>query len=80
MQNLHRIFDRYYIGQIFGGDFAKFCGLLRMYELYQKVYVNGLLVALQKKVDNSKIPNNVQSATQKLRSKQQQHQKESFNA
>ena len=80
MQNLHHIFDRYYIGQIFGGDFAKFCGLLRMYELYQKVYVNGLLVALQKKVDNSKIPNNVQSATQKLRSKQQQHQKESFNA
>ena len=80
MQNLHRIFDRYYIEQIFGGDFAKFCGLLRMYELYQKVYVNGLLVALQKKVDNSKIPNNVQSATQKLRSKQQQHQKESFNA
>ena len=80
MRNIHRIFDRYYIGQIFGGDFAKFCGLLRMYELYQKVYVNGLLVALQKKVDNSKIPNNVQSATQKLRSKQQQHQKESFNA
>ena len=33
-----------------------------------------------KKVDNSKIPNNVKSATQKLRSKQQQQQKESFNA
>ena len=23
-----------YIGQIIGGDFAKFCGLLRIYELY----------------------------------------------
>ena len=22
------------IGQIYGGDFAKFCGLLRIYELY----------------------------------------------
>ena len=35
MQNLHRIFDRYYIGKIYGGDFAKICGLLRIYELYQ---------------------------------------------
>ena len=34
MQNLHRRFDRYYIGQIYGGDFAKFCGLLRICELY----------------------------------------------
>ena len=24
----------YYIGQIYGGDFAKICGLLRVYELY----------------------------------------------
>ena len=35
MQNLQRKFDRYYIGQIYGGDFAKFCGLLRIYGLYQ---------------------------------------------
>ena len=34
LQNLHRRFDRYNIGQIYGGDFAKFCGLLRIYELY----------------------------------------------
>ena len=34
MQNLHRRFDVYYIGQIQGGDFAKFCDLLRIYELY----------------------------------------------
>ena len=27
-------FDHYYIGQIYGGDFAKFYGLLRIYELY----------------------------------------------
>ena len=34
LQNLHRRFDRYNIGQIYGGDFAKNCGLLRIYELY----------------------------------------------
>ena len=34
MRNLHRRFDLYYIGQISSGDFAKFCGLLRIYELY----------------------------------------------
>ena len=33
LQNLHRRFDWHYIGQIYGGDFAKFCGLLRKYEL-----------------------------------------------
>ena len=32
--NLHQLFDWYYTGQIIGGDFAKFCGLLRKYELY----------------------------------------------
>ena len=32
--NLHQLFDWQYIGQIIGGDFAKFCGLLRIYELY----------------------------------------------
>ena len=37
-RNLHRRFDCYYIGQIFGGDFAKICGLLRMYELYQNKF------------------------------------------
>ena len=26
-------FDWHYIEQIYGGDFAKFCGLLRIYEL-----------------------------------------------
>ena len=39
MQNLHRRFDWHYIGQIYGGDFAKFCGLLRIYELYKDVQV-----------------------------------------
>ena len=34
LRNLHRRFDRYYIGQIYGGGFAKFCGLIRIYELY----------------------------------------------
>ena len=34
VKRLHRRFDCYYIGQIYGGDFAKICGLLRIYELY----------------------------------------------
>ena len=37
MRNLHRRFDRYYIGQIYSGDFAKFCGL-RIYELTLSIY------------------------------------------
>ena len=35
LRNLHQLFDWQYIGQIIGGDFANFCGLLRLYELYQ---------------------------------------------
>ena len=27
-----------YIEQIYGGDFAKFCGLLRIYELYFNIF------------------------------------------
>ena len=34
MRNLHRRFDWHCIGQIYDGDFAKFCGILRIYELY----------------------------------------------
>ena len=34
LRNLHRRFDHYYIGQIYCGDFAKICGLLRIYEFY----------------------------------------------
>ena len=33
LQNLNQFFDWQYIGQIIGGDFAKFFGLLRIYEL-----------------------------------------------
>ena len=33
LRNLNQLFDWQYIGQIIGGDFAKFCGLLRIYEL-----------------------------------------------
>ena len=32
-KNLQCRFDWHYVGQIYGGDFAKFCGL-RIYELY----------------------------------------------
>ena len=34
LRNLHQLFDWQYIGQIIGGDFAKFFGLFRIYELY----------------------------------------------
>ena len=40
MRNLHQLFDWQYIGQIIGEDFAKFCGLLRIYELYDECFVN----------------------------------------
>ena len=33
LRNLHQLID---IRQIIGGDFAKFCGLLRIYELHKK--------------------------------------------
>ena len=34
MRNLHQLFVLFTASQIIGGDFAKFCGLLRMCELY----------------------------------------------
>ena len=34
LQSLHLTFDWHYIGQKWCGDFAKFCVLLRIYELY----------------------------------------------
>ena len=36
LQNLHCRFDWHYVGQIYGGDIVRFCGLLRIYELYQQ--------------------------------------------
>ena len=33
LRNLHQLFDWQYTGQIVGGRFSKFCGLLRIYEL-----------------------------------------------
>ena len=38
LRNLHLTFDRMWYSQKQGGDFAKFCGLLRIYELYQKLF------------------------------------------
>ena len=34
LRNLHLRFVLCSNGQIYGGDFAKFCGLLRIYEVY----------------------------------------------
>ena len=35
LRNLHQLFILCTASQIMGGDFAKFCGLLRIYELYK---------------------------------------------
>jgi hypothetical protein len=37
LQNLHQSFVLCSASQIIGGDFAKFCDLLRIYELYQSI-------------------------------------------
>ena len=37
LRNHHLRFVLYSNGQIYGGDFAKLCGLLRIYELYHIV-------------------------------------------
>ena len=39
LQNLHQLFVPCTASLIVGGDFAKFCGLLRIYELYLYVFV-----------------------------------------
>ena len=38
LQKFHHRFDRYYIGQVYCGDFAKICGLLIIYELYARPF------------------------------------------
>jgi hypothetical protein len=35
LQNLHQLFVLCTANQIIGGDFLKFCGLLRIFELYE---------------------------------------------
>ena len=45
MRNIHRRFDWYHIGQIYGGDFAKFCGLLKIYMNF-KNYIDLNLYAM----------------------------------
>ena len=39
LQNLHFTFDWNYIEQIYGGDFAKLCGLLRIHEIYLTICI-----------------------------------------
>ena len=48
-QNLHQLFDWKYIGQIIGGDFPRFCGLLRIYELYKGSLANATYGSAKKK-------------------------------
>ena len=38
MLNLNYLFVLCTASQIIGGDFAKFCGLLRIYEIYYKIF------------------------------------------
>ena len=52
LRNLHLTFDYSSYSQKLGEDFAKFCGLLRMYELYQHC-LEYLLVYVLFKVLNS---------------------------
>ena len=44
MRNIHLSFVLCSNGQIYDGDFAKFCGLLRMYELYIEGKLVGILL------------------------------------
>ena len=37
LRNLHQLFVLRTASQIIGGDFAKFCGPLRIYELYTEL-------------------------------------------
>ena len=43
LQNIHLTFDCMYCGQKQGEDFAKFCGLLRIYELYRLFFLRLLV-------------------------------------
>ena len=43
LRNLHGRFDWHYIGQMYTGDFSKFCGFLRIYELYSDCLVHAVL-------------------------------------
>ena len=42
LRNLHQLFVLCTASQIIGGDFTKFCGLLRIYKLYVYYFFSGL--------------------------------------
>ena len=44
LRNLPLTFDNSTYGQKLGEDFAKFCGLLRIYELYQEVFFDYIIL------------------------------------
>ena len=66
MRNIHLRFDQYYIGKIYGGDFAKFCGLLRIYELYFVRYLNGNFDSIAKSLKLISIGTNLNSLLGKI--------------
>ena len=49
LQNLHQLFVLCTASQIIGGDFVKFCGLLRIYELY-KHFFKGYILTLSNQI------------------------------
>ena len=51
LQNLHQLFDWQYIEQIIGGDFAKFCGLLKIYELKPNILLSKLICSKKGRED-----------------------------
>ena len=50
LQNLHQLFVLCTASQVIDGDFAKFCGLLKLYELYQDMlhYTNWMISSKKK--------------------------------
>ena len=75
MRNLHRRFVLCTNGQIYGGDFAKFCGLLRIYELYQNtkafftdsIFSEGFGVDKVRELDHKKSEQSLRQGRKKQR-------------
>ena len=75
MRNLHCRFDWHYIGQIYSGNFAKFCGFLRIYELYQNkkafftepIFSEGFGVDKVRELDHKKSEQSLRQGRKKQR-------------
>ena len=59
MRNLHRRFVLCSASQIYGRNFAKFCGLLRIYELYRSSRRSMSIVTMKSKLNLLKFDSDV---------------------